>query len=65
MGEINDIRISAPQEDIESWVWLFELMEERGLIEILQKPEKLYASRGSDKLKRAYLKIKLLREAPR
>lgn len=64
MGEINEVRINAPEEDIQCWLWLLELMEEKGLIEIVQKPEKLYNSRGSEKLKRAYLKIKLLRDAP-
>ena len=62
MGEVNDIRIVAPQEDLESWLWLLSLMEQKGLITIISKPDKLYASRGSDVLKRAYLKIKLNRE---
>lgn len=64
MGEINDVRIVAPEEDLQCWLWLLELMAERGLIEITQKPDKLYNMRGSDKLKRIYLKIKLLREVP-
>ncbi|PMB44756.1 hypothetical protein CEN40_13425 [Fischerella thermalis CCMEE 5205] len=61
MGEINDVRIFAPTEDIESWQSLFELLEAQGLIEIVQKPDKFYEVRGSEKLKRGYFKIKLLR----
>ncbi|BAZ19210.1 hypothetical protein NIES4073_00800 (plasmid) [Kalymmatonema gypsitolerans NIES-4073] len=61
MGEINDVRIFAPGQDIASWQSLFEEMEVQGLIEIIQKPDKFYEVRGSEKLKRGYFKIKLLR----
>lgn len=61
MGEINDLRIFAPEQDIASWQSLFEKMEAQGLVEIVQKPDKFYEVRGSEKLKRGYFKIKLLR----
>ena len=62
MGEINKVRIEAPEEDLESWLWLLELMHNKGLITIIQKPTKFYANRGSDIIKRAYFEIKLNRE---
>lgn len=46
---------------IASWQSLFEKMEAQGLVEIVQKPDKFYEVRGSEKLKRGYFKIKLLR----
>lgn len=62
MGEINKIRIEASEEDLQSWLWLLELMHKKGLITIIQKPTKFYPNRGSDIIKRAYFEIKLNRE---
>ena len=62
MGEINKVRIEATEKDLESWLWLLELMDKKGLITIIQKPTKFYANRGSDIIKRAYFEIKLNRE---
>lgn len=61
MGEINDIRICAPEQDIASSQSLFEEIEAQGLVEIVQKSDKFYEVRESEKLKRGYFKIKLLR----
>lgn len=46
MGEINDVRIFAPEQDIASWQSLFEKMEAQGLVEIVQKLDKFYEVRG-------------------
>lgn len=64
MSEINDLRIFAPEDDIECWIYLLDLLEKQGLIEFVQRPTRLYSVRGSDTQKRAYFKIKLLRELP-
>ena len=62
MGEINKVRIEASVDDLQSWAWLLELIHNKGLITIIQKPTKFYANRGSDIIKRAYFEIKLNRE---
>ena len=62
MGEINKVRIEAREEDLQSWLWLLELMHNKGLITIIQKPTKFYPNRGSDTIKRANFEIKLNRE---
>ncbi|BAZ19073.1 hypothetical protein NIES4071_109580 (plasmid) [Calothrix sp. NIES-4071] len=58
MGEINDLRFTAPPEDLERWEWFFKEMEKRGLITIYEV-SKLYDNRGDSKLKRKYFKVKL------
>lgn len=62
MGQINKLRIEASSDDLQSWAWLLELMHNKGLITIVQKPTKFYGNRGSDIIKRAYFEIKLNRE---
>jgi hypothetical protein len=58
MGEINEVRFTAPPEDLEKWEWFFKEMEKRGLITIFEA-SKQYANRGESKFKRQYLKVKL------
>jgi hypothetical protein len=58
MGEINDLRFTAPPEDLERWEWFFKEMEKRELITIFES-SKQYANRGDSKLKRQYFKVKL------
>ncbi|YAF99191.1 MAG: hypothetical protein AB3A66_27345 (plasmid) [Nodularia sp. CChRGM 3473] len=58
MGEINDLRFTAPPEDLERWEWFFKEMEKRGLITIFDR-SKQYVNRGDSKLKRQYFKVKL------
>ncbi|MEH2078614.1 MAG: hypothetical protein V7K89_00935 [Nostoc sp.] len=58
MGEINDLRFTAPPSDLERWEWFFKEMEKRGLITIFESSQH-YANRGDSKLKRQYFKVKL------
>jgi hypothetical protein len=58
MGEINDIRFTATQEDLDRWEWFFKEMESRGLITIYES-SKIYPNRGDSKLMRKYFKVKL------
>ncbi|MFN6474376.1 MAG: hypothetical protein RMY36_032485 [Nostoc sp. SerVER01] len=58
MGEINDARFTASEEDLQKWEWFFKEMEKRGLITIFEV-SKHYANRGDSKLKQQYFKIKL------
>ncbi|MBD2416040.1 hypothetical protein FACHB389_35145 [Nostoc calcicola FACHB-389] len=55
---MNDLRFTAPAEDLEKWEWFFKEMEKRGLISIFEV-SKHYANRGDSKLKRQYFKVKL------
>lgn len=58
MSEINDLRFTAPPEDLERWEWLLKEMEKRELITIFEV-SKHYDNRGDSKLKRQYFKIKM------
>jgi hypothetical protein len=62
MGEINDLRFTAPPEDLKRWEWFLKEMEKRGLITIYSS-SKQYANPGDSKLKRQYFKVKLNAEA--
>jgi len=44
MDEISKVRIEAPLEVQKSWLWLFELMHDKGIITIVKKPTKLRPS---------------------
>ncbi len=61
MNEISKVRIEAPLEVLESWLWLLELMHDKGIITIVKKPTKLRISRKRG-IPPAYFEIKLNRK---
>ncbi len=61
MDEISKVRIEAPLEVQKSWLWLFELMHDKGIITIVKKPTHIRPSRKRGVLP-AYFEIKLNRE---
>lgn len=58
MTELNDIRFTAPTDDLARWEWFFKEMEKRELITIYEI-SKLYPNRGDSKMCRQYFKVKL------
>lgn len=57
-SEINDLRFTATEEDLQKWQWFFKEMEKRGLITVYEV-SRIYDNRGDSKLKRCYFKVKL------
>lgn len=53
-----DMRLMGSQEDLDSWLWFLEKMQEKDLINILEKSRQ-YPNRGESKLSRVYVKIQL------
>jgi len=57
-----DMRLMGTTEDLQKWAWFLGLMNEKGLITILEKSEP-YKNRGDSKLFRQYIKIRLNAES--
>ncbi|MHC5826063.1 MAG: hypothetical protein ACYT04_61975 [Nostoc sp.] len=57
-----DMRLMGTTEDLQKWAWFLGLMNDKGLITILEKSEP-YKNRGDSKLFRQYIKIRLNAES--
>lgn len=52
------MRLTGTKEDLEKWLWFVGKMDQKGLVEIINRSEP-YANRGESKESRVYLEINL------
>ena len=52
------MRLSGTKEDLEKWLWFVGKMDQKGLVEIINRSE-AYPNRGESKECRVYLEINL------
>lgn len=52
------MRLTGTKEDLEKWLWFVAKMDQKGLVEIVNRSE-AYPNRGESKESRVYLEINL------